>query len=112
MKLSLIFHDQEHVVEWDKDLHDFPKVVQYDKKYWEWICWDKDPKGLVDQVLTFGTTREESLPVNMFGVLFPVPNIEEMFQLNTNPNAVCECGAKFSSFPDHHMLKCPKWRKA
>ena len=110
MKLSLILGDKQYTVEWLKDLSDFPHVVQYDKKYWEWICWDKDPNGLVDQVLTFGETRESTLPVNLFGVLFPVPDLVQMFQLDTVYKP-CECGAKFTSFPDQHMVLCPKWSK-
>lgn len=110
MKLSLILNEKQYTVTWDKDLSDFPHVVQYDKKYWEWLCWDRDPNGLVDQVLTFGVTRESALPVNMFGVLFPVPDLVAMFHLETI-DAPCECGAKFTSFPDHHMVKCPKWSK-
>ena len=110
MKVKLILGDKEHVVTWEKDLHDFPHVVQYDKKYWEWICWDKDPNGMVDQVLTFGETRESAIPTDMFGNKFPMPDLVEMFQLGT-VLAVCECGAKFTSFPDQHMLCCPKWSK-
>jgi hypothetical protein len=110
VKLSLILGDKQHTVTWDKDLSDFPNVVTYDGKYWEWVCWDDDPNGLVDKVLTFGITRESALPVNMFGVLFPVPNLTYMFQLDT-ATGPCECGAKFTSFPDQHMILCPKWSK-
>jgi len=109
MKLSLILGDKQHTVMWDKDLSDFPHVVQYDKKYWEWVSWDKDPDGLVDQVLMFGETRESALLVNMFGVLFPVPDLAQMFQLDT-VSGPCECGAeKTHGKNTTHSPWCPKY---
>lgn len=110
MKISLILDNDKHTVTWDKEINEFPNVVQYDNKYWEWVCFEKDPSGFADQVLFFGQTREEALPVNLFGQLFPVPNLREMFNLTENDEP-CWCGAKFSSFPNHHMIKCPKWIK-
>lgn len=111
MKLSLILGDKQHTVEWEKDLSDFPHVVQYEGKYWEWITWDDDPNGLVHKVLVFGQTRESALPIDMFGKLFPVPDLKFMFNLETESSEPCWCGAKFTSFPDSHMPKCSKWKK-
>lgn len=111
MKLSLILGSDQHTIEWDKDLSDFPNVVKYLDKYWEWVCWDDDPNGLVHKVLNFAPTRESALPIDMFGNLFPVPDLVQMFNLKFESDEPCWCGAKFTSFPDHHMSKCPKWRK-
>jgi len=110
MKLALTLGEKQYTVSWDKDLSDFPHVVKYDSRYWEWMCWDKDPNGLVDQVLMFGETKESALAVDMYGNMFPVPDLVLMFDLNGDQEP-CSCGAKFTSFPSHHMIKCSKWSR-
>jgi hypothetical protein len=111
MKLSLVFDENDrHTVEWDKDLSDFPNVVKYDGKYWQWGMWDDDQFGLVHKVLYFGKMKEEALPMDMFGFVMPVPDLHEMFNIKKYLEP-CGCGAKFSSFPNHHMIKCPRWSK-
>lgn len=112
MKLLLEFGAEENgrIVEWDKHLHDFPNVVTYMGKYWQWVMYDKDESGKADQRLIFGNMRESALAVDMFGKVFPVPDIDQMFGTKV-PDGPCECGAKFTSFPDHHMIKCPRWSR-
>lgn len=110
MKLSLILGDVQKTIEWNRDLSDFPHVVKFGDKYWQWVSWDDDPAGLVHKVLFFGTMREEALAIDIHGVPFPVPDLQQMFNFGTDGLA-CECGAKFTSFPGHHMVSCPKWSK-
>lgn len=113
MKLGIKFgmDSKAYVVEWDKEFKEFPQFVTVDGQYWQWTFYDKDETGQVEQVLVFGRVKESVLPVNMFGILFPVPDFKAMFGISDMTGKPCECGAKFSSFPDHHMDKCPRFVK-
>ena len=90
-------------IEWKKELKEFPKIVKFEGKRWEWIMYDKSKTGN-DYDLAFGRISDET---DLGGL--PVPCIEEMFP--DGWAAKCECGAIYTSFPEEHMFFCPKWRK-
>jgi len=91
-------------VSWDKSLDEFPKLFQFDGNKWEWFAYEHDPTGKVSYILIFS-----KLPTYDPNYSLPMPKFDAMF---TNVlNESCECGAKHTSFPQIHMMFCPKWRK-
>ncbi len=111
MKLLLILDADRHVVDWDKDLSEFPNMAKYNGSYYQWVMWDDDESGLVHKKLLFSKMSEEALPVDLYGNLLPVSDLNWMFQLKDKSLEPCSCGARFTSFPNHHMTICPKWSR-
>ena len=88
-------------VTWTKSLNDFPNIIKFLGRNYEWVTYDSDPTGKVDMILQFS-----ELPTYdpNFGVYCPIWT--DMFKEN---DSTCDCGARFSSFPWDHMRFCPKW---
>lgn len=106
MLLRLSFGDEERVVNWQDDLLNFPKVIQFDESKWEWAIYDEyEDKSICDYQLIF-------VPLKSYDSRYelPIPSLEEMFNLEKRKETVCECGAKYTSFPNIHLKYCPKWR--
>lgn len=110
MKLSLLIDDRQIIVTWNKPIVDFPSIVSHNDKYWQYLAVDDDKTGVVDKILYFGEIRKIHLPIDMYGKIHPVQALDEMFDLYSAFRA-CECGAKFTEFPEVHLFMCPKWSK-
>jgi hypothetical protein len=88
-------------VSWFKNLEDFPKLIKYLGRNYEWVFYDIDPTGKVDQVLTFSMLMTYN---PNYGVT--CDSWTDLFGVDLN---VCECGAAFSSFSWDHLRYCKKW---
>lgn len=88
---------------WYRPLEQFPQLIRFIGKNYEWVVYDTDPSGQVDTILVYS-----ELPTHdpNFGVSCPTWN-----ELFGDSNAGCECGAAFSSFNWDHMRFCKKWTK-
>lgn len=107
MKLALLFGEKKRIVDWDKLPSEFPRVVKYLNKYWEWISWESDKTGDTAHVYFFGEKKEYSLPTDIHGQLFPIPEIELMFGVEIKTS--CECGAETTYGQNtSHVFWCPK----
>lgn len=112
MKLAVSFglHAKPYIIEWDLALSDLPNIFLLDDKYWQCTFYDKDQNHGTDCWVIYGEMNKSAIPLNMNGNPFPVSDFRYMFQIET-VTGPCECGAKFTSFPNHHMIGCPKWSK-
>lgn len=88
---------------WYRPLDDFPHLIKYLNRNYEWITYDYDPTGKVDHILVY--SEVPTYDPN-FGVV--CPSWQDLFK-DTSTNS-CECGAKHTSFPWDHMRLCRQWR--
>ena len=104
MKLGVTFGtaDTKEVI-WYRPLDDFPKLVNYLSRNYEWVFYDQDPTGRLDAILMF--TELPSYDPN-YKIL--CPTWADLFPIDLNG---CVCGAKYSSFSWDHMKFCHLWRK-
>ena len=91
-------------VEWWQPIEDFPTIIKFLGKNYEWVVYSKDLTGKVDIVMTFSELPSYDLN---YGVLCPV--WEDMFGTNRTKKE-CECGAAFGSFSWDHMRMCKLWK--
>jgi len=88
-------------VSWYRALEDFPKIIKYLGRNYEWVFYDIDPTGKVDHVLTFGIL----MPYDpRYGVA--CESWSDLFGSDFN---TCDCGAAYTSFSWDHMRMCRKW---
>jgi hypothetical protein len=105
MKIKVLFGlvDSKEVF-WYKDIDDFPKLIKFLGRNYEWVFYGQDPTGQVDMVFTF--VELPSYDPN-YGI--DCRSWSELF--GEEGNNGCECGAKFTSFSWDHMRMCRKWGK-
>jgi hypothetical protein len=87
-------------VYWGKDLMDFPKLIRFDGKRWEWSMYDGSYQAGYE--LIFGP-----IPTYDPNNYADMPSYEEMFELGKDG---CVCGAHFSSFKWDHLRYCGLWK--
>lgn len=107
MKLRLQFGliEPKRDINWWKRPEDFPHLVMYKNKKWQFAMILDDPTHKVDHVCVF----EE---VQKWDAAWHATTYEEVDHLfDTGFGGRCECGAVYTSFPDIHMFYCPKWSK-
>jgi hypothetical protein len=102
LRIHFGFADTKEVSWWET-IESFPVLVNYLGRNYEWAYYDKDLTGQVDMILNFS-----ELPLHdpKYGV--SCPKWSNMF-----PDSIggCECGSRYSSFPQAHMFYCKLWRK-
>jgi hypothetical protein len=91
-------------VDWYKELDDFPRVLSYNNKKWEWVMYDRDLKGNVDYILTFG-----EMPTYSQNYWARAVDFDDIYVSKSRPWE-CQCGANNTSFPWDHMRYCSKWK--
>jgi hypothetical protein len=91
-------------VNWYSPLDDFPRLLSYNGKRYEWFMYDKDKSGQLDYILTFA-----ELPTYDPNYYAEMEDFETMF--GGAMGIQCECGAIYTGFPQAHMFYCKKWRK-
>lgn len=107
MKIGLKFGSAPtESIEWDKAISDFPHLVMYNSKKWEFVAYDEDPANVYDHVFYFGEVK--TYDPNWYATTYV--DMDLMFFFHA-PSVPCECGAKHTSFPQIHMSFCPLWRK-
>ncbi len=105
MRITIRFgFDHKKEVSWYQDIMDFPKLMKFNGKRWEWFSYQKDPNSSWnDYELTFS-----ELPVYDPSYYSDMKSFEEMFEGAKGDG--CECGAAFSSFKWDHMRLCKLWK--
>lgn len=109
MKLKLNFGVAElprTINWWGGHITSFHKLVLYKGKKYEFYMYDEDPSKQVDYICIFKFLDSYN-PTSHATTFF---NIDSMFD-ESDWLGKCECGAIFTSFPNHHMLFCKKWSK-
>ncbi len=103
MRLRVVFgFVGTHDVVWWKPLPDFPNIIKYLGKNYEWVTYDDTTKD-VDYVLTFSALSSYDLNYDV-----QCPDWKDLFKEDTGG---CDCGAKHSkSFPWDHMRMCKLWK--
>jgi len=99
--VELGFHGIIKEVIWNRSVSDFPKIVKYDEKNWEWVIL-KDGEYPIDFVFTFSELPKYDPNYGVYAV--------SLKDLCGEYDYGCQCGARFTSFPSVHMFYCPKWR--
>lgn len=95
-------HIEKRQVSWWKPLEDFPKLIKFNGKCWEWLMYDKNPDQSHDYKLVFS----EISPLNP-AYHQKMVSYEDLFDFGVK----CQCGAAFTSFPSVHMFYCPSYTK-
>lgn len=113
LKLSTGVSDTFIDIEWNGgDLDSFPDYFSYRSSYWHTIFYDRDDTGRNEYIVTAGEITKASIPCDLYGNTFPVFDMETYLGGGKLPTGlVCECGAKFTDFPNNHMTMCPLWSK-
>src|ERR1035438_2985912 len=81
-------------VNWYKDILDFPKLIRFQSKAWEWAIYNSI--GGTDYELTF--SQVPSYDPNYY---VDMPTFEDMFEYGKGD--ICECGAIYTSFSWDHL---------
>ena len=94
-----------HVKEvyWYKPIENFPHIIKFLGKNYEWVMYDKDLTGKVDTILIFSEIPSYDPNYNVY-----CPIWSDMYK---DDWMACECGADFTSFPNFHMFYCRKWTR-
>lgn len=87
-------------VNWYKDIMDFPKLLRFQGKSWEWAIYQNMGN---DYELTFS-----QIPTYDPNYYTEMPSYENMFEFSGSD--VCECGSAYSSFKFDHMMFCKLWK--
>lgn len=101
LKVQFGLADDKEVF-WYKEVEDFPNLIKYLGKNYEWVMYDNDYTGKFDFVLIFSELQSYDPNYNV-----DCPKWSELFPEKTN---ACDCGAKYCSFPWDHMRYCPLWK--
>ena len=101
MKLGLQFgaFEPQRIVNWSSPIKDFPSLVIYKDKKWEFVIYDLDQTGQTSWICNF--SEVQSYDPNYYATTYV--NVEYMFT-----TAGCQCG---SAHGGGHMFFCPKWTK-
>lgn len=107
MKLSLQFglNEPKRKINWWQTIKEFPYLVLYKDKKWEFVIYEEDPTKQVDYICTFGEIH--SYDPNWHSTEY----VDISAYLDNGWGGKCECGAVYTSFPQMHMIFCPKWVK-
>ena len=105
LKLTFGFTGPSLNVKWWQGIRDFPNLVTYKGKKWEFVVYNTDDSNQVDYICMFSEVG--SFDPNYYSTTYS--DIEVMF--GTSWGSQCECGAQYSSFPWDHMRFCNKWSK-
>jgi hypothetical protein len=103
MKLGIVFGLDTNVkyIDWPKSLHDFPKLLLYSGRKWEWFMYKDGPNGIVELNFTEIPKYDPNYYVD------DIECFEDMFGFS---KSTCECGAIWSSFSWDHMRFCKLWK--
>lgn len=120
MKLAIYFglDTPAYVVNWDKNLMDYHHYFIFNGLFWQWTMHDKDATFFGDKTLVgisyhliYGKIHENGIPVDMFGVRFPVLDFKRTYGI-IDPIKKCECGAeKVHGKNTGHATWCSLWSK-
>lgn len=89
-------------ISWHDNVMNFPQLIKYLGRNYEWAVYDKDLTGKVDWILIFGEVP--SYDPNFY---VDAPLWTDLFN---EPVGGCECGARYSSFPWDHFRYCRFWK--
>lgn len=106
MKIKVEFgmYDGSEIINWYRDISDFPKLLRYQGSVYEFAMYTPDTTLQNDYIFTFSQTsryraRWEDIPV--FKDMFGPPAW----------NSTCQCGSKYDKGnPKHHYEFCPKYK--
>lgn len=101
MRLKLYFglKDTPIQCDWNKEVKDFPKVVNYNHKNWEWIAYNALPisKFGADYELIFGDLKiYDPRAIEVHPTLAMI--------IGSTTNSECDCGA------DKHQSSGGHWK--
>lgn len=84
---------------------DFPTLVMYKGKKWEFEMYAPDKTNQVEHICYFSEVASYN-PNWYANTYVDISNL-----LSNGSSAGCECGAIYTSFPNAHMFFCPRWTK-
>jgi hypothetical protein len=103
LSIDLGFDYTDIPIIWNKDLNDFPRVVEYRCEKWEWFMYDEGVHP-VDFVLKYA-----QVPLYSPDYLIDAPKLEDF--MAEVVEIKCECGAEATNGKNTlHSTWCKKWR--
>lgn len=98
MTLSLSFglHSAPIIMTWNKAITDFPKVINYAYRNWEWIMYEVSKTAFVEYDLVFGELKiydPRALEIH-----------PTLASLSDGSEDICDCGA------DKHPKSGGHWK--
>lgn len=93
----------ERECSWYRPVEDFPILIKFLGRNYEWFSYDKDLSGKADMILNYAELPTYDPNYDVFCTTWE--------ELSGNSMSGCQCGAEHTSFKDAHMFFCPKWRR-
>lgn len=106
LHICVAFAQDLQYISWDKDLNDFPKVLNFDDKNWEWVMYELGPQPAYDYTVRFVPISESDYRHSSWA-----PKFVDLKWGDGPQKDPCECGAKHTSFKNHHMFYCPEYKQ-
>lgn len=100
MKLKLLFGTDELSYAWFQQISDFPYLVLFKGKKWEFIFHNEDDQNQFDRIFYFAQVK--SYDPNWYATVYHDLDKEIYSRLT------CECGSDKHGFAGHAQW-CPKW---
>lgn len=106
MRIALRFGNTDPIryMGWWNPISQFPKLVKYKGKKWEFVMYDEDHTGNADKIFHFGELH--SYDPNWDATTYQ--DIENLLDKIYGPQ--CECGKDMHKFTSHSDW-CPKGKK-
>lgn len=106
MRLRIDFglNGKRREISWWQPLEDFPHHFIFEGKKWGWFMYDEDKTKYVDYILTYS-----EIPAYDPDWHITMDDFDAKFGHRVDTR--CECGAKYTSFPQIHLFFCPMWTK-
>lgn len=102
VEVDLGEHMEVQRVRFDGEFEAFPRFIRFAGKRYEMVMHETSTTGVVDWKLFYGEIPAFDPAYWNDGV-----NLEDLLHI---PKSFCECGAKYTSFPNTHMFYCSLWR--
>jgi hypothetical protein len=90
-------------MQWWQSIKDFPVLVLFKSKKWEFAMYSPDSTNRVAYICYFSEVK--SFDPNFYATTY-VDITDTILGIGWDK---CECGAIYSSFPWDHMRFCKKW---
>lgn len=89
---------------WGGHITSFHKLIIYKGKKYEFVMYDSDDTKQVDYICAFS-------PLHSYDPAWHADTFQDIDSMFDDVWGNCECGAAYTSFPNHHMFFCKKWSK-
>lgn len=103
MQLSIKFglDSGPKLITWDKNINDFPRLIKFQGKKWEWFMYNDIGNGVIELNYSQIATYDPNFYIDT------MENFEDLFKTN---EIKCECGSAYGPFEWDHFRYCKMWK--